>query len=559
MSARLPPPIRLARALPLGLALTAAAGRPAAAGVVSGQAPTDVYQPRRIAVLIGVQDYADPALAGLRYAEADAQDLAAALGDPDTGGFDRVFVITGARQTSADGIEHALAVATADLQRDDTFLLYLSGHGSLTLDPLEGSRLWFLPSDGRLDDPARTGLAIADLEARLSSLPARRRVLVMDTCHNGRAAPPVGGLASRARIDAGTDALLQGFRGEPPAPRGLLDVSEREARLFAAQYHQPAMEDPALQNGVYTHFLVEALTSARAAADLDGDGLVDVAEAHDHARDRTIAHTGGLQVPRAEHRIVGREEIFLAGAPTARGSAERALVGAYTELLAQARLIIDGVPRGSALGLTAVEPGRRTIELQDAAGKRLGTTTVRLDPGESLNLDGLVSTRHARWDLSIGGIAHSGTASRYLPAAAGELELSWVDPLRAPAWLSADLHLRAGLGRGQVAEQTDFPVSAGAPAAGLSLGLRRGPVRLGAAVEAGALWRSFRDFAPGGFTVEPRLDAVGGLLLGPRLRVDLPWAGLHLRADSRWMGLQAAGSPEALWQHGLALGATLGR
>jgi hypothetical protein len=163
-------------------------------------------------------------------------------------------------------------------------------------------------------------------------------------------------------------------------------------------------------------------------------------------------------------------------------------------------------PRGSALGLTAVEPGRRTIELQDAAGKRLGTTTVRLDPGESLNLDGLVSTRHARWDLSIGGIAHSGTASRYLPAAAGELELSWVDPLRAPAWLSADLHLRAGLGRGQVAIDRHViqPGAAGRPHHGVVVLVVLHQDRDGVALAQASLTKQVRQ------PIRPRLQFAEG-------------------------------------------------
>ena len=84
--------------------------------------------------------------------------------------------------------------------------------------------------------------------------------------------------------------------------------------------------------------------------------LVDVAEAHDFARDRTMQHTGGIQVPRAEYRIVGREEIYLAGNPLERSAAEQALLSACDQLLAQARLLVDGIPRGEFPGLLAVQP-----------------------------------------------------------------------------------------------------------------------------------------------------------------------------------------------------------
>ncbi|HCH62717.1 MAG TPA: hypothetical protein DFR83_07935, partial [Deltaproteobacteria bacterium] len=155
----------------------------ASAGVVSadrsrdGAGGADVWEPRRVAVLIGVQDYSDPTLNGLKFPEKDARDLGDVLQAEDVGGFDHVFVISGAASTTAEGIRRALAVATADLQRDDTFFLYLSGHGTLTIDPREGSKLWFLPSDARLANPEDTGIAIAELENLVNAQPARRRVL----------------------------------------------------------------------------------------------------------------------------------------------------------------------------------------------------------------------------------------------------------------------------------------------------------------------------------------------------------------------------------------------
>ena len=250
------------------------------AGAVAVAPPSaEVYAPRRVAVLIGVQDYTDPALVGLKFPAKDAKDLGAVLLAPDVGAFDRVFVIDGYDSTTRDGLFRAIAVATADLQRDDTFVLYLAGHGTLEIDPIEGSELYLLPSDGRLDSARQTGISVAEIESLVHDLPARRRVLILDTCHNGRA-------GSRSAVATPTRQLIDGFRGEPPAPRTIRDVSESEARLYAAQFWQPAMEDSELQNGVYTHFLIDALTKSRGSSDLDKDGLVDVAEAHEFARDR---------------------------------------------------------------------------------------------------------------------------------------------------------------------------------------------------------------------------------------------------------------------------------
>ena len=94
-----------------------------------------IYAPRRVALLLGIQEYEDPQLQGLRYASKDARELGAVLADPALGGFDQVHVVEGQHRTTAAAIEQAIVAATADLQRDDTFLLYISGHGTLTLDP----------------------------------------------------------------------------------------------------------------------------------------------------------------------------------------------------------------------------------------------------------------------------------------------------------------------------------------------------------------------------------------------------------------------------------------
>lgn len=452
------------------ISLAALLAPTALAGVVAvAPGPAGVFAPRRVALVIGVQQYTDPALQGLRFAEKDARDLGTALGSADVGGFDKVTVINGAAATSRDALRRAFAAATADLQRDDTFLLYLSGHGTLTLDPLDGSRLWFLPSDARLDEPVKTGLAVEEIEALVNALPARRRVLVLDTCHNGRS-------GSKSSLSPTTSRQLQGLRGEPPAPRAEREVAESEARLFAAQYYQPAMEDPTLQNGVYTHFLLQSLTGARRGADLDGDALVDVTEAHEYARDRTIAYTGGLQVPRAEYRIVGREEIYLSGRASERSAAEQALVSAYDRMLDRARLLVNGIPRGELPGLYAVEPGTQTIEIQTEDGRQLARQRVRLEAGGRLPIEDLVRRRAPAVDLLVGA-AWQGGASVALPLNVS-VGAVWVRPVSLPAPLRPDLHVDVELGSGRL-PSTGTAVTSARFGAGATLGFDAGAVWLG--------------------------------------------------------------------------------
>ena len=511
-------------------------------GTASVDGLDEAYAPRRVAVLVGVDEYRDADLPSLRYAAKDADELADVL--EEHGNFDRVLVLTAGEDTSGEAIEKAVDLAAADLQRDDTFLLYLSGHGTLTLDAQEGTRLWFLPSDSTLDTVRETGLAVESIEERVASVPARRRVLVMDTCHNGR---------EKSLLDPTTARLLEGMRGDPPAPRVTRDVSESEARLFAAQYYQPALEDPALENGVYTHFLIEALSEASRDADLSGDGLVDVAEAHDWARDKTIAHTGGLQIPRAEYRIVGREEIYLAGDESLRGQAERALLAATDGLLASAQVLVDGIPRGVLPDVVAIEPGVHRLELQDDAGRTLLKRSLRVQSGETVMVEDLVARRGPGVEVSAGGVVRVGDMATVQHPYAGELEVTWLEPWRAARWMSTDLHVRGNAMRGAVEDQdVGTSVDSGVVAAGttVSFAPEAWPLSVGPGVELALPWRSFED--------REGLHRQAALSLVPSARVALrPSIGnrhLALRYDARLASLSYAGA----WTPGLEQAVSIG-
>lgn len=515
-----------------------------AAVVPAPPGAAEAWAPRRVAVVVGIQDYADPALQGLRFATKDAVDLGAALRRDDVGDFDRVFVITGASATRREALLDALRVATADLSRDDTFLLYLSGHGTLTLDPLEGSRLWLLPSDARLDDPDRTGIAVREIEELVNDLPARRRVLVLDTCHNGRA-------GSKSSLDASTSALLQGMRGEIPAPRAERDVSESEARLYAAQFYQPAMEDPALENGVYTHFLLAALTGERRAADLDRDGLVDVAEAHQFARDRTIAHTGGLQIPRAEYRIVGREDIFLSGAADTRSAAERALISAYDGLLERARILVDGIPRGELPSLVAVDAGPALIEVETADGRRLLRERVVLDPGERVSVEALLERRASQVEVAVGPRWWGGEGLHPLQAG---IELAWVRPFDTSARWRPDLHLGMAFAGGPLAANFDRDTTTGELWAGGAWAWSPGAAYVGPSLDLRVPWRVTGEAGWAEAGLAPSAGAVAGLAFPVGAHT---W--LDLRADGWGGAVPWAGQWTPTWGAGLRLGVARAR
>jgi len=489
-------------------------------GVVQESQPPaglqEAYEPRRIALVVGIDQYGDASLGDLQYAAKDASDLYQVLGDPLLGGFDEVVPLTG--QANRRDFWHALELAGDMLQRDDTFLLYFAGHGTLEYHPLAGTQLYLLASDAELDRAAQTGVGLDQLEEALRGLVARRRVLVVDACFSG---------THRSRWSKDTQDTVGGMRsGRAPAPAAY-EISRYDARLYSAHYDQPAMEDPGLQNGVYTHFLVQALAGS---GDADGDGLVDVLEAHLFALDRTLGFTEGAQVPWLHTTQVGRDTIIISGDPAQRAVAEQALLWGGPDPRGQ-QLRIDGRPRGAG----GVEPGWHRVEVAEQ-DQVLADARVHLRAGERLMLGELIQQRQASLLLGAGlSYAPSGALT---PRFSGQLS-GWYWP-RDTRGGRPGFGLAVAYGTGDVGALGEFPVGDAQVRASWAWG---GRFQLGPSLGAGLVWRLPEQGGQVGAQLLPGLHARLGLgpvflALDPALRLvslddglrALPAFGLHAGA-----------------------------
>ncbi len=436
-----------------------ASGQPSTRGLAD--APVDptvvdvAFQPRRIALVVGIDDYDHGTFPSLRFASKDANAVGDLLADPMWGGFDEVFLLTSPEETTRVEILAALDDLAATLQRNDTFVLYFSGHGSLAADD-RGSTLYVCPADANPQQLPYTAISVDTLQRILGKLPCRRRVMILDACHNGEAKSFLA-LDTREQIAR---------RRSPIDPRVHTRVGEAEAHLFAAAHHQPALEDPELGHGVYTHYLLESLSRRSSTADLDGDGVVTVVEAHQYARDHTIAYTGGAQVPQAVFKEVGREDIFLSGGEGALLAAERGLLTSYSRLLADCRISVDGTPRGTLPQALSVEPGLHRVEVMEpGTGRVLVQRTVNVTAGHSLSVDALADERRPEklWSMA-GGPSVFGVVG---PFAQGYPDVSVGGDLSARrrfrrAARNVRLTLDLGFSHGQGAYEAayDTPVSA---------------------------------------------------------------------------------------------------
>ncbi len=375
--------------------LPTSAGAAGLVPVAVDQAAVDrSMAPRKLALLIGVSAYDDPLFTPLSFAQDDARSMAEVLGNDAFGGFDEVRSITSQDETTADAVEAALDDLLDRAGPDDTVLVYVSGHGTLGLDWQQQPELYLVATDTRADDLPRTALLVRELQDRIAESAAKRRVLIIDACHHG---------AGKSKVAPETIARLRGIKG-PASPILRTPESGFEAHLFASTFGLPALEDVSLGHGVYTHYLLQAMSDEAVQADRDSDGLVSVSEAHDFARDHTVAHTAAVQVPRAEYKIVGREQIFLSGDEDDRKQAEQALLYSFDDYYLRCSVTVDGEDRGLLPRGIALLPGEHDVVVSTPGGEVIASRKVPVTAGEVVDVRSLhTAQRPERWRIGGAG------------------------------------------------------------------------------------------------------------------------------------------------------------
>jgi len=204
-----------------------------------------------------------PGQAALRYAEEDAQRVAATL--RELGGYpaDAVDVVVHPTpEVLRDHLDTLGARVAADRAagRQARILFYYSGHARSTAIDLGAEEL-----------------ALGELRQRLFAIPATLTVVVLDACQSGafsriKGARPAADFSfnSRQHLDASGIAVLASSSG--------------------SELSQESVE---LQSSYFTHHLLVGL---RGAGDVDHDGQVSIDEAYRYAYHQTLLATAATAV-----------------------------------------------------------------------------------------------------------------------------------------------------------------------------------------------------------------------------------------------------------------------
>jgi WD40 repeat protein/uncharacterized caspase-like protein len=254
----------LIASVPARVAITAQSTAPAAPSQAPATAPdlapAKETKPRLFVLVAGINDYADHRFK-LSDAVSDAEDVARGFKQASGGLYQSVEVklMTNAEVTR-DKLDAAFAEVAAKTAVPDVFVLYLAGHGK-TLD----GRYYFVPQDfavnGELsekliDATVKTkGIAQDQWQRWFASVPARKSVILFDTCDSGVLA---GDATQQLEKGAANDRLAQA------TGRSILAASGGSQEALEG-YHG---------HGLFTYEVLDAINQA----DGDRNGTIELNE-----------------------------------------------------------------------------------------------------------------------------------------------------------------------------------------------------------------------------------------------------------------------------------------
>lgn len=376
----------------------------------------NAFAPKKIALLIGINNFDDKRWRSLAYAEKDARDFGTLLKDPRKGGFDDVIVLANHDSTRKSSILKALQdIVNRNSDPQDTVLIYFSTHGTLDRDSSGALKQFLVSSDSKFDDIRNTSIDLNEIRSMFGKLRSRRKVLILATCHSGQ-----GKSELNDRMESELRGTKSGFFVRP-----METVSEASVVLSACAWGETAREDDKLGHDIYTNFFLEALTKF----DPNEDGAVTVSEAHDYAREKTYYYTKGQQRATAISDILGSDPIVLTGKIARPG---KPIIYSYDERMNGVEVRVNGASKGKLPGCVVVDSGKQRIALyKQNETQPFFNRPVRLSEGANIDVKKMVSRPYYE-DQSIGAsVAYSSFINRdiseyvYGPMIAAGLNFGW--------------------------------------------------------------------------------------------------------------------------------------
>lgn len=313
--------------------------------------------PKLHVLAVGVNDYWDSRLK-LSYAVPDAKALGDALRKAGSSMYQSVEVTSVLDdKVTIDNLDKVFAEVSGKVHPRDVFVFFLAGHGK-TVD----GRYHFLPQNFRYESEdliVKRGIDQDRFQAWFAKIPARKSILLYDTCESGS------------------------LTGDRVQQRGIERVAalEKMTRAMGRTVLSASSDDaPALEgyrgHGVFTYALLDALDHA----DVNKNGLIEVSELSDHidskVPDFSFEAFKLRQIP--QRRIVGnnfpvvsRTAVLAAtGAPEAKASAPISTKSTHVVVSQSPVDVYAAAARGGAV-VQRLQPGTLVTLIEGVNGWQL--------------------------------------------------------------------------------------------------------------------------------------------------------------------------------------------
>ena len=285
-----------------------------------------IPQPQLYVLAVGVSEYADKRY-NLTYAAKDAADIVKVL-ERRAGQREQALVIDPVRGSRMEERPksfyqaHSMTLLDKDATREkilnardflrqakveDEVVVFFAGHGLLDSE----FNYYFGTTDIDFANPSHRGLNYEDIETLLEGVAARRKLILIDTCHSGEvdreatSAAPVNGNAETKfvkshgfpRADLAVDPRLGLGNSVSLLQELFADLRDGSgaAVISASSGLEYAYEDGDWRNGVFTYSVLAGLRDN--LADTDSDGVIRVSELRNYVASKVQALTQGQQTP----------------------------------------------------------------------------------------------------------------------------------------------------------------------------------------------------------------------------------------------------------------------
>ena len=231
---------------------------------VPAQEPAASAPTRRVALLVGINEYRKRGFIDLKWAENDVAEMDQELRRL---GFDKVVVMKGSSEgelrPTKENIEAQLKGLLADVGKDDIVLVMLSGHGQelkVKVRAPDGREVerddgFYCPVNAVLNEPD-TMVSLSYLTDDLLAKWGGKNLVLLDACRDGV-------------VDLDKGVRARGVQGR------VVSLPEGTAILFSCASRQTSLERDELRHGVFAYSVLETLRAEAGSGVITWSALVD--------------------------------------------------------------------------------------------------------------------------------------------------------------------------------------------------------------------------------------------------------------------------------------------